>query len=236
MLLVDGAAGSVDLLAPLQRMGLPAELIHMSSGDLAFQGRGEGGKPVLIGVEYKKLPELVGSLRTERLQGHQLMKMRDTYDFSYLLIEGELLYDSRGRLLRRAGRRDFKPLGGGMGVSELLKRLHVLHLRGGLNVIWTTRQADSLKQIEALYRVWSDCDLDEHTSHIAIYQAPTLIEISDFRQMISRLPGIGIKMSKLVEDKFKGSIRKALLAPQSEWESIDGIGTKTATAIQEYLR
>lgn len=237
MLLVDDRAGSKELLKPLVAMGLPAILTSLPSADLAFEGRGESGRPVLIGIEYKKLGELVGSLRTQRLQGHQLEKMRDTYEFSYLLVEGEVLFDAKGRLQRRAGRRDFAPLPGGMGVSELYKRLHVLHLRGGLNVLWGHRVADGLQQIAALYRVWTDCNLDEHKSHIAVYSAPALVPLSGFRQSVvgMKLPHIGIKTSKAVEAYFGGSLRRALLAPEAEWAKIEGIGPKTARQIQERL-
>lgn len=237
MLLVDDRAGSKELLKPLVAMGLPAISTSLPSADLAFEGRGEGGRPVLIGIEYKKLGELVGSLRTQRLQGHQLEKMRDTYEFSYLLVEGEVLYDASGRLQRRAGRRDVNPLPGAMGISELLKRLHVLHLRGGLNLLWASRSSDSLQHIAALYRVWTDCDVDQHKSHIAIYQAPSLVRISPFRQSLvgMKLPQVGIKTSKAVEAYFGGSLRRALLAPEAEWAKIEGIGPKTARQIQERL-
>ncbi len=67
-LLVDGAVGSVEFIAPLVHMGLPAVKAHLEFGDFRFVGRGEGGVPLHIGVEYKKLGELVGSLRTGRFQ------------------------------------------------------------------------------------------------------------------------------------------------------------------------
>lgn len=231
MLLVDYREGSAELVDPLKRMGLPAEEGDIPA-DIAFEGRGIKGAPLMIGVEYKKLGELIGSLRTERLQGHQLLKMRDNFALCYLLVEGELLYDSKGRLLRRTSRRELKPIPGGMSCSELLKRLFVLHICGGLNLIWARSRQDTLKQIEALYRTWTDCDQDQHKSHIAIYQAPTLVEISEFRQFFTRVDGIGFKVSKAVEAHFGGSIRRAVNAPRSEWLKIEGIGTVLADHIQ----
>lgn len=234
MLLVDYREGSSDLLAPLQRMGLPAAMGDIPA-DLAWEGRGEKGAPVLVGVEFKKLAELVQSLRTERLQGHQLLKMRDNFQFCYLLIEGELHYDKTGRLLKRAGRRSFRPIPGGMAVSELFKRLFVLHLCGGLNVVCTRSRADSLQSLAALYRTWTDCDLDQHKSHIAIYQAPGLVPISEFRGIMTRIDGIGAKASLAIEKHFKANVRAAVNAPRTEWLKIDGIGDKLATHIIDVM-
>ena len=234
MLLVDFRAGSAELLEPLRKMGLPAESGDIPA-DIAFEGRGEKGAPVMVGIEFKKLGELVQSLRTQRLQGYQLLKMREHFQFCYLLVEGELRYDTKGQLLRRAGRRDFKRLPGAMEVTELLKRLCVLHLRGGLNLLPARTRMDSLQWISALYRTWTDCNLDQHKSHIAIYQAPTLAAISEFRGFFSRIAGLGIRKTLPVEKHFKGSIRRAVNAPRSEWLKIDGIGEVLATHIENVL-
>jgi ERCC4-type nuclease len=234
MLLVDTRAGSRELLKPLQRMGLPAVDSYFD-GDLAFEGRGEGDKPVTIGIEFKKVGELVGAMRTGRLQGHQLLKMRRAYDFSWLLIEGSILFDKRGRLLRRAGSWEFRLMPGAMSISELLKRVLVLQLRGGLNPWYTQNRRQTLRAIEALYRAWTDVALDQHQSHLAIYQPPPLIPISQFRQTLSTLPGIGLKNSRLAEVHFGGSIRSAINSGSAQWGRIEGIGPKTAKKIEEAL-
>ena len=234
MLLIDYRAGSIELLAPLRKMGLPAESGDIPA-DIAFEGRGEGGASVMVGIEFKKLGELVQSLRTQRLQGHQLLKMRENFQFCYLLVEGELHYDTSGHLLRRRGRREFQSLLGGMAIGELFKRLLVLHLRGGCNIICTRTRADSLHWIEALYRIWTDKDLDQHDSHIAIYQAPALAPISEFRGFFSRIAGLGIRKTLPVEKHFKGSIRRAVNASRADWLKIDGIGEVLATHIENVM-
>lgn len=234
MLLVDYRVGSAELLKPLQALGLPAESGDIPA-DLAWEGRGEKGAPVMVGVEFKKLEELVQSLRTQRLQGHQLLKMRDNFQFCYLLIEGELHYDHTGRLTKRVGRQSFRPMPGGMVVSELLKRLSVLYLCGGLIVVRARTRTDSLQEIAALYRTWTDTDLDKHKSHIAIYQAPTLVPLSEFRGFVTRFDGLGLKTSKAVETHFGGKLRKAITATKEEWMKIDGVGEVLASHIQEVL-
>ncbi len=232
-LLVDRRQGSHELVKPLKKLGLPVEETTLESADVMFEGRGEGGRPVLVGIEYKKLGELVQALRTERLQGHQLLKMQAAYDFNYLLIEGEVLYGPSGILVQPSGYRrgQTRPIPGKMGVAELLKRLHTLHLRGGLNPLWSRSLPDTLQQITSLYRVWTDCALDEHKSHIAIYRPPALQPISQFRTFVQSLEGISFGTSKAIEAHFHGSIKAAVNASREEWLKIDGIGPKLATRI-----
>src|SRR4051812_5465590 len=107
MLLVDPRAGSVNLIEPLRAQGLEVVETHLESGDVGFIGRGEGGVPVHIGVEYKTLSDCISSMRTGRLEGHQLLGMRadpPLYDFAYLLIEGTPLVQN-GQLMERRFKR-----------------------------------------------------------------------------------------------------------------------------------
>lgn len=246
MILVDPRGGSCELAAPLRKMGVEIDdKYELPFGDLVFEGRGVGGAPVSIGIEFKTLRELISAIRTERLQGYQMRGMRPLFTHSYLFIEGELLYDARGRLLRRTGKRTTKPLPGQMGVNELLKRIHVLHLCGGLNPWWTTSRKDTLQSIVALYHTWTDVDLDKHKSHLAIYEAPPLLPISDFRRSVKTFPGVGMRTSAAVEQYFKGSLQRATAASASEWASIEilddkgktrRLGMKTAEQIVAFCR
>ncbi len=248
MIYVDNRAGSVELIAPLLKEGLPVESTRLDFGDLMWEGRGEGGKPVTIGVEFKQLGELVGALRSQRLQGYQLMGMRGgpkpVFDHAYLLIEGDLLYGPEGGLLRRKGKRSLVPLPGQMGVSELLKRINVLHLCGGLNPIWTVCRKDTLQAIGALYHTWTDTDLDKHKSHLGIYNAPSLIPISDFRRAVYAWPGVGMRASLAIEQHFGGSLKRAVNASIETWAEIKTtddqgnqrrLGTKVAFQIITFL-
>lgn len=244
MLLVDYRDGSKDLIRPLQKLGLEVEETDLEFGDIAFVGRGIGGKPVQVGIEFKKLSECIGSLRTERLQGHQAPGMQDAYDFRWLLVEGELHIDRAGLLQRRVGKREFKPIPGRMTLSEYNRRLLSMHLCWGLNPERTDNTAQTMKWIEACYRSWTDVDQDKHTSHLGIYQPPTLVPISDFRRAVCSWPTIGIRTSKAVEDHFK-YVSVAAVAGVSQWAEIEvitdagkprRIGTKDAEKIVAFLR
>jgi len=234
--------GSHELVAPLQRMGLPVEETTLESGDLMWEGRGHGGASVLVGVEHKTVPELVGALRSNRLCGHQLLKMRGAeaptdpplYPFAYLMIEGEVLFDSHGQMLRRSGRQ-LKAMPGKMSRGEWGERLRTLHHCGGLTPIFTRTKQDTLWEIEGLYRWWTRTDLDQHKSHIAVYNPPSLVPISEFRGFIQRINGISFVTSKAIEAHFKGSIREAINASTETWSAIDGIGKKRAAQIVKTL-
>lgn len=249
MIFVDYREGSAALLKPLRAAGLPAEEADLavdggSSADVAWTGRGEGGVSVEVGLEFKQLSECVASIRTERLQGLQLPTMWKAYDFRYLLVEGALLFNQRGVLLRHAGKKGLRPMPGQMTVGEWLKRINVMHLCGGLNFLHTQNRKESVKYIEMLYRTWTDQDLDQHKSHLGVYNPPTPIPVSDFRQAVMRWPGVGFKMSAAVEKQFDGSIKRASLASVDTWAGIASVdkqghqrrfGDKAAARVVAFL-
>jgi hypothetical protein len=257
MILVDYRQGSAELKEPLCKMGLPVEMQQttLDFGDFAFVGRGAKGKEVTIGIEFKKVRELVAALRSQRLQGHQMVGMRNTYDtgydHSYLLIEGEVLYDSKGRLQRREGRKRFSRLDtrvlleGSMTVGELFKRVNVLHLCGGLNPWWCQTRSDSLQAIASLYHTWTDTDLDKHKSHLAIYTAPPLVPVSGFRMIASTLPGVGRHVSLALEQRFDSDFTEVCKASVGQLAGVvitdergkmRRLGHKLAGQIHDFLR
>ena len=225
MIQIDPRAGSKDLVAPLLAVGLPVEKGHLEFGDLAFLGRGEAGAEVFIGIEHKKLPDLVQSLGDDRLAGHQLPGLVQNYDRPYLIIEGEFEVDSNDRVLVPTRIRDrLAPLKGCMPASVLDQRVLTLETRGGLRVRWTRTQKETVRYVSGLYRFWTDRDIDEHRSHLAIH-APDLdsalrIPRTLFQEMVAPVPDIGLKTGAAVEKAFAGSLGRALLAGADEWAEV----------------
>jgi ERCC4-type nuclease len=228
LILVDPAVGSNELVIPLRALGLEVSPTPIDA-DIAFEGRGIGGVPVTIGIEYKKLGELVGSLRSERLQGHQLYKMNRGFDYRWLLIEGEVLVTKEG-YLGRWQRKRIVVMEGRMTLTELYKRLLTLQVCGGWTPVFVESQYHTLRFLEAIYRFWTDVNQDEHKSHIAIYEPPTLVPPSQFRRTVFTLPGVGLDLAGKAERHF-GSLREAFNAEEAAWCGIDGIGSKTARKI-----
>ncbi len=226
MILIDPREGSKELAAPLRKLGLEVnDDCELPFGDIVFEGRGVDGAAVTVGIEFKKLEELVASLRTGRLQGHQLPGMQD-FDYRYLLVEGELRYDQTGALQEQGRFRSKRPMAGGMTVNELLKRLNVMQLCGGLNPVWASSRSDTLQHIVALYHTWTDTDLDKHKSHLGVYIPKSFIPISPVRRTLTTFPGIGIRSSKAVEEAFGGSLATAIMASTERWANIQVVDDK----------
>jgi ERCC4-type nuclease len=240
VILLDPRAGSQELLDPLVAAGLPVEPTTLKFGDISFVGRGEGGAPLGIGIEYKKLPDLVDSLNTDRLAGHQLGGMVTHYDRGYLIIEGAWDVDDSGRVVVPSKfKRMMQPLKGAPCASVLESRVWTLEHRGGLHVRWTQNQKETVRAVSTLYRCWTDRDLDEHRSHLAIH-APDLdralgTPITLRRRIAAVLPHIGYTLSAAVEKHFP-SIWRMMNAEPKEWMEIDGIGKKTANDIVNAIR
>lgn len=246
MLLVDpqGPKGAF-LLAPLKAVGLPAVLAdpQLTAGDLAFAGKGIGGHPLNIGIEFKRLDssstDLAQSLRTGRLSGEQLPKLlglKGAYDQAWLLIEGVWRHDPATGLVTvfKGHRRGWQAIPGKMPVSEMRKRLLTLDILGGLRVQFTNTRADTISFIAALYRWWTDRDMDKHVSHLAVHDAPTFRPVSSIAAALMRWPGVGYKAAAVAERTF-GSIKASATASEMAWAAMDIGGKKFGRARAEKL-
>ncbi len=246
MILIDAAVGSNDLATPLRKLGLPVDVLHLEAADIAFTGRGVGEEEVFVGIELKRLSDGIQSLRTGRLAGKQLPKLRKFFGgFAWLLVEGRWIANERGLVSTYKGpKRGWVPMPGAVRASELEKELLTLEICGGLRRKDTNTRADTLRFISTLYRWWTDKALDEHGSHLAVYEPPTLMPLSPFRQAVCQWPEVGIKTSAAVERKFEGSIRRACAANVGEWAEITTVdrhgkerrfGEKAARKVHTFL-
>lgn len=238
MILVDyredsKVKGSRGLWDDLKHTKLPIEKAHLDGGDLMFIGHGPEGE-VSVGVEFKKIRDLLSSIRTARLQGHQLLKLQD-YDFRYLLVEGEWRHDESGLVTLRGGYGTWRSAPGRFSASELDKTIIGLPLRAGVFVWPTTTRRDTIRWIESLYRGFTDKEWSEHSSHVGVHRPATLVPLSGFRSVVTGIPRIGIKTSLAVEKHFKGSLRRAVAARPKEWAKIEGIGMDSAEKIGSFL-
>lgn len=226
--MVDRRVGSKDLLAPLRSAGLDAQLVELEYADVAFTGRGAKNASVDVGIELKRLNDLVSSLRSGRLAEHQLPGLRSMYEHAWLVVEGYWRTDDYGNVVVFQGRhRGWCPLPGNMKASELEKQVLTLELCGGLHVRYTNTRADTLRFVGNLYRWWTDQALDHHNSHLAIHEPPTLVPISEWRQAFRRFPGVGLKASKAVAEHFGNSLRAATAADVKTWAAIRVVDEST---------
>jgi hypothetical protein len=166
VILVDHAVGSVELIDPLCKMGLPAEKIVQPFGDVAFEGRGDGGKSVMVGIELKTVGDLIGSLRTNRIND-QVRGLVETYDHRWLVIEGEWRVEAKtGLVLTQGSRGTWKAAHGKMTIGELENRITTLGDDGGPTCPSHFYSSRYSAFYCCLYRWWTDRALDTHSSHL----------------------------------------------------------------------
>jgi ERCC4-type nuclease len=244
MLLIDGRVGSKDLLEPLRSLGLAAELVQLTYGDIAFESK-DG---LNIGIERKRLSDLIGSLRDGRLSGHQLPGLIKAYDYTWLIVEGEYKVNRAGQVVEMSwhGRKKmWAPIPGGMYAAEMEGRLLTLELCGGLHVRFTRDRDDTCRFLSHLYHWWVDRALDQHTSHLTEHTAHGFIPLSSFRTAIKQWPGVGLRVSLAAEEKFRGSVRRAANATIDDWATITTsdkhgkarrFGSKNAERVVQFLK
>jgi ERCC4-type nuclease len=231
---IDKRVGSNELYAPLQARGVPVELTTLEFGDCCFIGHGPES-PIVVGVERKRITDLLQSMTTGRLSGHQLPGLCESYAFRWLLVEG-VYRESRDGLVeipRKHGTWELHRV----QYAAVQNYLLTLTLRGGLHVQRTYSVQESAAWLEALYAWWTRKAWAEHRSHLALHQAadyavfvrPTLVQ-----RMAAQLPGIDEK-AKDVAVRFH-TVADMVAAGEPEWRSIPGIGKVTASRVHRALR
>jgi ERCC4-type nuclease len=242
-LLVDPRAGSSSLAKPLKRLGLPVKVELMAFADVSFFGKGEGGNPIPVGIEYKRLGDALQCLGDSRFTSHQLPGLRDCYEDIYLVVEGEWRPSSTGMLLVKRGKR-WGPLPGRgrrqLTYERFTKWLLSLQIRGGVSVIRTPSFAETVATIHAIYRWWTAAPLELHKSHIqtslkrGFIDHVGLIPAPEEVRMLAQVNGVGEKKARAALTHF-GSLYEALIADEKEWKKAPGFGIVIADKIRTAL-
>lgn len=235
----DSRVGSVELIPELIKHGVDARKAVLDSADFVFTGHGPEGDAE-FGVERKTLPDFVDSSRTGRLYGvsveqqeSQLDRMMRTYDFAWLLIEGDYSTDGRGRFVQARGRRGNVPVPGGFSEDVLNKTLLSLDLRGGVRVKETRSTKQTVRWLCSLFRSHTDKQWVDHTTLRTLQRRESTKPVSTFRDMVMRMEGsdIGFAASRAIELHVlarltHGATLEAMLMAFAmmtlhDWESLD---------------
>jgi ERCC4-type nuclease len=236
-LLIDDREDS-SLLKYLSVYEFSTTSCRLDFGDATFSGNGPFGE-VLIGIERKRLGDLVQSMQDRRLSGHQLVGMRNYYDFLYLCVEELWRPDHNGGIeVFRSGR--FVPLttrADGCTYRQVTSYLNSLSIMGGVHILHSSGQLQTAAIYASLVHWW-DKPWTSHHSHDVIY-APGPHELPG-----KATPRRDANMVELIASQLPGIDRKAwavgahfptvadmLLASESEWMQIDGIGPETARKV-----
>lgn len=253
MIRVDPRAGSKDLVAPLERRGLPVSVETLEFGDVSFTGHGPRERPVLLGIEHKTLSDLLGCLATKRYEGHQLVGLHNTYETAWLLVEGRWHTDTEGYLMemRRGGFKRIAWGSAGMQRRTLMKKLFTFEHCGGVRVRVTQDRNESLDWIHAMYGWWVGKEFEAHGADIGwcppeawvaeAADSGSLRPWSGARQWARIVPGLGAKFAKAAAEHV-GHVPEALAkVSEEEWAALqyDGgkkLGASKARAIRRWMR
>jgi len=238
MILIDRREGSKELADLIP----DSVLVELDFGDIAFEGNGPDGK-VQVGIERKRIGDLVNSISTGRLSGHQIPGMLQAYYRSYLIVEGVWrgsegtgeLQTTRGGEWRRLnrGRRTFSA----EGVMSYLSSMEIMV---GMIVKETRTVQETVRYIENRYKWWNK-KWEGHKSHLAMYKPPPIAgwlnpeRPSLMRRIASELPHIGVMRSIEVEKHFK-SVEEMMGAWEEDWMEIEGVGNVTAREIVKAIK
>lgn len=251
MISLDDRIGSKELRNLFRPFGIAVELKRMESGDIAFEGWGPKGR-CAIGIERKRIDDLVQSMETGRLSGHQLGKMAQTYDYGYLVVEGIWKAGENGELMVFGGRDRWFPRK--VSVRGINNYLMGLSLRAGLICWRTSTDRETVEFTVDQYRMWNEKRWEEHKSHETIYTGadngegfelnsraglgrnlfhiPRVVgEVELFAKII---PGVGDRLAHRVGKKF-GTIGAAVNSDESRWAEVKGISKEGAKKIRNWM-
>lgn len=236
MLLVDSRAGSKELLTPLRHKGLVCESTELPYADIMFEGYGSDG-PITIGIEHKKLHDIMSCVEDHRYSAHQLVGMKRICTESWLMIEGNWKpHDPNATLMEGFnngtswGQYRERGNGGRATMYNKLYRYLISVRRAGVYLDCTRDQAQSVQNIFELYQYYQK---RQHTSMIEVQKVaiPTLVaKPSLTRRWASDLTDIGVKHSLEAERIFKTPIRLAM-SSEEDWVRMRGVGVLTAQRI-----
>lgn len=243
-MLLDPRMGSGELLPSLQRAGVEVVVTPLEFGDLCFNGVGREGRTLAIGVERKKVPDLVSCLYSKRFSGYQLPGLLRTYDMAFLVVEGAYRPNPDSGQLEILGRGGWCPFtfhGRTMDYATLENHMSTLQTQAVeqwgryLHVRQTGSPMHTCWFSAALHRWAQKAD---HGSHVGLYvPQPVLVvgEPSLCRKVASQLPGIGWEKSGRVEEALR-TVEGMVKAEVKDWRGVEGIGPVLAKKAWGALR
>lgn len=241
MIVVDNRVGAIELAETLQAMHVPVEVKRLPFGDFRWDGLGPKG-PCTVGVERKKVRDVLCCIEDSRFAAHQLPGLIETYDYAYLIVEGRATVDTstleliepygdtgRGRPYRLGPSRNIP-------YRQFDNYLNSISTQSSCRVKRSISPAETIMQIVDLFNWWQK-PWSQHQSLKVLRKEPPKFSFftPSVRQLVaSCLPGIGYEKSMAVAQKFP-TITEMVLASPRQWMEIPGIGPTLAKRITKLL-
>jgi len=215
-------------------------MVRLEFGDVSFMGCGPD-RPLMVGVERKRLNDFLNSADGGRLMGHQVPGMLNAFDQVYLVVEGVWREGPEGTLEQRSGR-DWRPTRGGgkaWTYNGFIGYLQTMSVILGIHVLTTRSIRETAQVIVALHKWWSRPWADHHSFQALNTVQPLgggIIPVRPplLRLMAAQIDGVGWKRSLAVAGYFK-TIKAMAEAGEGEWLKVPGIGKGLAPKIVKQM-
>lgn len=244
---VDDRAGSINLVKPLEALGLTVRLERLPAGDVELIGI--DGTVVLI--EHKLWPDVLACVRSGRF-AEQLRGMKREAHVCWLLIEGRIRLGEGGRLEYSTDYNEtydvakWREADAGITFQEVAAWLMTMAQCGGALLWYTHSPQQSALWLRSLYYWWTFQAWEEHRAHKAWFEPPPLWENPYAEpplalKIAAMLPGIGSERANAIIDVFGNdthypSAEEVTQAGTVALQKVPGIGKVVATRVWEAWR
>ena len=241
-LLIDSRQGSIDLA---KHVHVPAEVTQLKFADVSFMGYGPDPDNAIwsIGIERKKIRDLIGSMESGRLSGHQLIGLLDFYHVVYILVEGVFrIRDGDIEIMTEKNR--WVPAGGPrrqrvFSYREVANYLNTLTVIGNVHTWFTHNERVSGDWIRHTYYWWQK-RWEEHKAHLKFHEPalppkrarwtkPGLIQ-----RVTKELKSVGWEIAGELEKVFP-TMEELMRAEVKDLLKVPRVGKKTAESIWQEL-
>jgi ERCC4-type nuclease len=239
-ILIDSRIGSREL-APLLPP-IPCELTRLEYGDCSWVGNGPDG-PVFVGVERKRLRDLLNSMESGRLINHQLLGMSRAYHYSYVVIEGIWRVGESGviEIPKGKGQWTSSLLGSRKFPASVMDNFtNTLSVMLNTTVVFTPTMRRTSGWISNIYRWWTSKQWRQHRSAngtqrvkcrnlpvTALSEAPIVARVA-----MELARGVGGDKAMSLARVF-ASPEELMEATRKELELVPGIGPTLAKGLWE---
>lgn len=254
MIRLDPRAGSGHYAKPLRALGVTVrDTTHLRSGDASWLGHGPADTFLRVGVEIKKVNDLLACILDNRFTGLQLPRMmEDGYGIIYLLVEGVTRPSPEGLIQKGLVIPGRDPRVKIVKFLDAHRRLMyqgvdgfltTLEQKAGVIVLRTFDEAETVATLRSRY-LWWQKEWDQHkslTPMLKLLKTATravreetrtdvlqLTQTSTIRKMLAQIPEIGWKRAKDAEAAFGDRIRNAILQEigVQEWATLQTSGSR----------
>jgi ERCC4-type nuclease len=243
MILIDDRVGSKELY-PHIPSAIPHQLTRLDFGDACWMGNGPNGvNTQWIGVERKRLSDMLSSMRSGRLANHQLPGMAAAYHHSYVVVEGIWRDGDNGLIEVYKGRgRGWEPLALGserFTVSSMDNFANTLTCMLNATVVYTRSLERTGRWMCNIYRWWTSKKWEQHRScrgkvcHplpvVGCGKAPLVA------RMVMEMRGVGVDRAMKIAKVFP-TMADLCVASVDQIMTVPGVGRTTAQGVWEQIR